>query len=46
MQVYLIDINVSAEINEYQLLRFQDIGENQSVTDGHTDGHSHELDVM
>ena len=38
MQVYLIDINVFAEIDEYPSVRFQDIRKNQSVTDRHTDG--------
>ena len=37
MWVYRIDINVSAEIDEYSSLRFQDIRKKQSVTDGHTD---------
>ena len=36
--MYLIDINVSAEIDEYPSLRFQDIREKKSVTDGHADG--------
>ena len=38
MYVYHIDINVSAEIDEYPSLRFQDIRKNQSVTDRHNDG--------
>ena len=37
MSVYLIDINVFAEIDDYPSVRFQDIRKNQSVTDGHTD---------
>ena len=39
--MFLIDINVSAEIDEYPSLRFQDIRkkkQQQRVTDGHTDG--------
>ena len=43
MQVHLIDINVSAEIDEYPSLRFQDIRKNQSVTDGHTDGRENSI---
>ena len=39
--MYLIDINVSAEIDEYPSLRFQDIRKKSKChgwTDGHTDG--------
>ena len=39
MQVYLTDINVSAEIDEYPSLRFQDIRKNKvSRMDTRTDG--------
>ena len=38
MYVHLIDINVSAEIDEYPSLRFQDIRKINSFEDGHTDG--------
>ena len=36
--MYLIDIIVSAEIDEYPSLRFQDIRKKKKVSDGHTDG--------
>ena len=37
--MYLIDINVSEEINEYPSLRFQDIRKKTvSQMDGHADG--------
>ena len=40
MQVYLFDINVSAEIDEYPSLRFQDIKKKKchGRTHGRTDG--------
>ena len=40
MYVYLIDINVSTEIDEYPSLRFQDIRKKTKVsrTDTRTDG--------
>ena len=36
MYVYLIDINMSAEIDEYPSLRFQDIRRKKRHTDGRT----------
>ena len=37
MYVHLIDIYVSAKIDEYQSLHFQDMRKKNSITDGYTD---------
>ena len=45
--MYLIDINVSAEIDEYSSLRFQDIRKKkQNVTDGRTHGRTDNVKIV